>query len=147
MKLEFQKWFEESGFFKNWSVSRCFYSTSSGQHGINVHTFCDAYQVPYTAAVLVRFKCVDVVQVNLLAAKSRVASVKTTTILRLQLLAVTGGERLCRSVLRALQWEQVVEGLIMTVYKKNSNAGLQMLLNILREHYWIFNARKTVGSV
>ncbi|GBM29543.1 hypothetical protein AVEN_129400-1 [Araneus ventricosus] len=42
---------------------------------------------------------------------------------------------------------QVVERLIMTEHKKNSHAGLQMLLNILREHYWILNARKTVRSV
>ncbi|GBM51127.1 hypothetical protein AVEN_244174-1, partial [Araneus ventricosus] len=45
--------------------------------------------------------------VNLLAAKSRVASVKTITIPRLELLAATVGARLCRSVLSALQWDNV----------------------------------------
>ncbi|GBL80732.1 hypothetical protein AVEN_225369-1 [Araneus ventricosus] len=35
----------------------------------------------------------------------------------------------------------------MTEHKKNSHEGLQMLLNILREHYWILNSRKTVRSV
>ncbi|GBM05086.1 hypothetical protein AVEN_210797-1 [Araneus ventricosus] len=54
-----------------------------------------------------RTSCADVVQVNLLAAKSRVAPVKTTTIPRLELLAATVGARLCRSVLSALQWDYV----------------------------------------
>ncbi|GBN08009.1 hypothetical protein AVEN_215210-1 [Araneus ventricosus] len=51
------------------------------------------------------FECADVVQVNLSAAKSRVAPVKTIAIPRLELLAATVGARLCRSVLSALQWD------------------------------------------
>ncbi|GBM13280.1 hypothetical protein AVEN_226269-1 [Araneus ventricosus] len=85
MKLEFLKWFGELGFLKNLSVSRCFYPASSGQHGISVHTFCDASQFAYAVAVFVRIECADVAQVNLLAAKSRVAPVKTITISLLQL--------------------------------------------------------------
>ncbi|GBM35743.1 hypothetical protein AVEN_108945-1 [Araneus ventricosus] len=107
MKLEFLKWFEELSSLKNLSVRRCFYPASSGQHGISVHAFCDASQFAYAAAVFIRIECADVVQVNLLAAKSRVAPVKTITIPRLELLAATVGARLCRSVLSALQWDNV----------------------------------------
>ncbi|GBM89880.1 hypothetical protein AVEN_111828-1 [Araneus ventricosus] len=91
MKLEFLKWFEELSSLKNLSVRRCFYPASSGQHGISVHTFCDASQFAYAAAVFIRIECADVVQVNLLVAKSTVAPVKTITIPRLELLAATVG--------------------------------------------------------
>ncbi|GBM11178.1 hypothetical protein AVEN_207717-1 [Araneus ventricosus] len=104
MKLEFLKWFEELISLKNLSVRRCFHPASSGQHCISVHTFCDASQFAYAAAVFVRIECADVVQVNLLAATSRVSPVKTITIPRL---AATVAARLCRSVLSALQWDNV----------------------------------------
>ncbi|GBN11809.1 hypothetical protein AVEN_47116-1 [Araneus ventricosus] len=65
------------------------------------------HQFAYAAAVFVRIECADVVQVNLLAAKSRVAPVKTITIPRLELLSATVGARLCRSVPNALQWDNV----------------------------------------
>ncbi|GBM15363.1 hypothetical protein AVEN_199626-1 [Araneus ventricosus] len=107
MKLEFLKWFEELGPLKNLSVSLCFHPASSGQHGMSAHTFCDASQFPCAAAVFIRIECADVVQVNLLAAKSRVTLVKTITISRLELLAATVGARLYRSVLSALQWDNV----------------------------------------
>ncbi|GBN27322.1 hypothetical protein AVEN_190522-1 [Araneus ventricosus] len=109
MKLEFLKLFEELGSLKNLSARSYFYSASSGQqqHNISVHTFCDASQLAYAVAVFVRIECADVVKVNLLAAKSRVAPVKTITIPRLELLAATVGARLCRSVLSALQWDNI----------------------------------------
>ncbi len=42
---------------------------------------------------------------------------------------------------------QVIKRLITTEHLKNCHAKAQMLTNILREHYWILNARKTVRSV
>ncbi|GBM18017.1 hypothetical protein AVEN_238406-1 [Araneus ventricosus] len=101
MKLEFLKWFEELGSLKNLCVSCCFYPASSGQHGISVHTFCDASQFAYAAAVFVRIECDNVIQIK------RVAPVKTIAIPRLESFAATVGARLCRSVFSALQWDNV----------------------------------------
>ncbi|GBN63357.1 hypothetical protein AVEN_236729-1 [Araneus ventricosus] len=81
MKLEFLKWFEELGSLKNLTVSRCFYPASSRQYGSSVHTFCNASQFAYAAAVFVRIESSDVVQVNILAAKSRVAQLKSSLFL------------------------------------------------------------------
>ncbi|GBN34647.1 hypothetical protein AVEN_97132-1 [Araneus ventricosus] len=66
-------------------------------------------QFSYAAAVFVCIEYADVVRVNLSAAKSRVAiaKVKTININRFELLAATVGARLCKSVLRALQWDNV----------------------------------------
>ncbi|GBL77718.1 hypothetical protein AVEN_152936-1 [Araneus ventricosus] len=146
MKMEFLNWFEELSSLKNLFVSRCFSHAISGQHGISIHTFCDASQFANAAAVFIRIEYADI-HVNPLAAKLRVPPVTTTNIPRLELLAATVGARACTSVIRAHQRYQVVERLIMTEHKKNSHARLQMLLNVLREHYWILNARKTVRSV
>ncbi|GFS69650.1 integrase catalytic domain-containing protein [Nephila pilipes] len=107
LKLEFLKWFEELISLKNLPVSRCFSPVISGQQNLNLHTFCDASQFAYAAAVFVRIEYSAVVHVNLLAAKSRVDPIKTVTIPRLQLLAATMGARLCKSVLSALQWDSV----------------------------------------
>ncbi|GFT41440.1 uncharacterized protein NPIL_70861, partial [Nephila pilipes] len=86
---------------------RCFSPVISGQQNLSIHTFCDASQFAYAAAVFVRIEYSGVVHVNLLAAKSRVAPVKTVTIPRLELLAATVGARLCRSVLNPFQWDNV----------------------------------------
>ncbi|GBN96748.1 hypothetical protein AVEN_12200-1 [Araneus ventricosus] len=131
--------FEELGSLKNLSVSRCFHPASSGQHGISVHTFCDASQFAYAAAVFVRIECADVVQVNLLAAKSRVASVKTITIPRLELLAATVGARLCRSVLRQLQWDNIKQH-----YWTDSTTVLGW---IQREELWSVSTNNRVQEI
>ncbi|GFS88889.1 integrase catalytic domain-containing protein [Nephila pilipes] len=106
LKLEFLKWFEGLISLKL-SVRRCFSPIISGQHNLSIHTFCDASQFAYAAAVFVRIEYSGVVHVNLLAAKSRVAPVKTIIIPRLDFLAATMRAQLCRSVLSALQWDNV----------------------------------------
>ncbi|GFU56561.1 integrase catalytic domain-containing protein [Nephila pilipes] len=69
-----------------------------------------------------------VVHVNLLAAKSKVAPVKTFTILRLELLAATVGARLCKTVLSAFQWDNV---------KQHYWTDSTMVLSwIQREEFW-----------
>ncbi|GFT71133.1 uncharacterized protein TNCV_3001511 [Trichonephila clavipes] len=107
LKIELLKWLEESISLKILSVSCCFSPVISGQYNLSIHTFCDASQFAYAAAVFVRIEYSGVAHVNLLAAKSRIYPVKTVTIPRLELLAATVGARLCRSVLSALQWDNV----------------------------------------
>ena len=41
----------------------------------------------------------------------------------------------------------IVERLIMTEHRKNSHAGTQILLNILREPYWVINGTRTISRV
>ncbi|GBO01022.1 hypothetical protein AVEN_21701-1 [Araneus ventricosus] len=79
MKLEFLKWFEE----------------------------CSPKNLSSILAVFVCIEYVDVVHANLLAAKLRVAPVKSITFPHLELLSATLGARLCRSVLSALQRDNV----------------------------------------
>ncbi|GFY45657.1 DUF1758 domain-containing protein [Trichonephila inaurata madagascariensis] len=107
LKIEFLKWFEELISLKNLSVSLCFSPVINGQHNLSIHTFCDASQFAYAATVFVRIGYSGVAHVNLLAAKSRIAPVKTVTIPYLELLTATLGAGLCRFVLSALQWDNV----------------------------------------
>ncbi|GBN85170.1 hypothetical protein AVEN_168081-1 [Araneus ventricosus] len=119
MKLEFLKWFVKLGSLKNLFASRCFSPATNGQHGLSIHTFCDASQFANSAAVFVRIEYADVVLVNLSAAKSRVAAVKIITIPLLELLAATVGAPMHRSVLSALQW-----GTVKQHYCSDSNTVL-----------------------
>ncbi|KAF8786000.1 hypothetical protein HNY73_011480 [Argiope bruennichi] len=41
----------------------------------------------------------------------------------------------------------IVERLVMTVHTKNLDARTQILLNILREQYWILNSGRIIGRV
>ncbi|GFY33022.1 integrase catalytic domain-containing protein [Trichonephila clavipes] len=87
--------------------NRCFSPVKSGLHNQSIHTFCDASQYAYAAAVFVRIEYSGVAHANLLAVKLRIYPVKTITIPHLELLAATVGTRLCRSVLKALEWDNV----------------------------------------
>ncbi|GFS60918.1 DUF1758 domain-containing protein [Trichonephila clavipes] len=100
LKLEFLKWFEELISLKNLPVSCCISPVINDQH----NTFCDTRQFAYAAAFFVHIEYSGVVHVNLLAAKLRVAPV---TIPRLELVAAMVGARLCKSVLCALQWDNM----------------------------------------
>ncbi|KFM74429.1 hypothetical protein X975_12745, partial [Stegodyphus mimosarum] len=42
---------------------------------------------------------------------------------------------------------EVVKRLVRYYHEKNAHAGTQILINILRERFWILNARKTVRSL
>ncbi|XP_035222693.1 uncharacterized protein LOC118195478 [Stegodyphus dumicola] len=42
---------------------------------------------------------------------------------------------------------EVVKRLVRYYHEKNAHAGTQILINILRERFWILNARKTVRSI
>ncbi|GFV50165.1 integrase catalytic domain-containing protein [Trichonephila clavipes] len=109
-------------------ISHCFSPVISGQHDLSIHAFCDANQFAYAAAVFVRMEYSDVAHINLLAAKSRIAPIKTITIPCLELLAATVEARLCRSVLSALEWDNVKQH-----YRTDSTTVLSW---IQREELW-----------
>ncbi|XP_035234176.1 uncharacterized protein LOC118206007 [Stegodyphus dumicola] len=104
IKEEFTSWFSELHLLKEVTISRCF-SIDPSRQNISLHTLCDASHSAFAAAVYIRVETSENVQVHLLAAKARVASVKPMTISRLELMAAMVGARLCASVVEGLQWK------------------------------------------
>lgn len=101
-------------FIKNWSkllkefsvlsqisIPRCV--LSHVYSSIDLHCFVDASQQAYAACVYLRSENGDVITVNLLCAKARVAPIKPTTIPRLELLGALLGARLCDKVCQSLR--------------------------------------------
>ncbi|XP_035215351.1 uncharacterized protein LOC118188934 [Stegodyphus dumicola] len=41
----------------------------------------------------------------------------------------------------------IVQSLVLEYHKKNSHAGVQMLMSMIREEYWIISARQTIRSI
>ncbi|XP_048486343.1 uncharacterized protein LOC125490601 [Plutella xylostella] len=84
------------------NIPRHAFSINDGS--VELHCFCDASKVAFGTCIYVR--CIDTdgaVTVRLLCAKARVASVKPTTIPRLELSACLLGAQLAAAVCRALR--------------------------------------------
>lgn len=69
----------------------------------SIHTFCDASKDGYAAVIFLTVAETERVWVYLLAAKSRVSPLKSTSIPRLELLAATIGVRLLTVVKKNLE--------------------------------------------
>ncbi|XP_062539202.1 uncharacterized protein LOC134207512 [Armigeres subalbatus] len=85
------------------SISRCYVSRNSIHHGdVQLHTFVDASKNGIAAACYLRFNHEDVVECNIVAAKTKVAPLKYLSIARLELQAALIGSRLARTLSEAL---------------------------------------------
>ncbi|XP_028413524.1 uncharacterized protein LOC114536361 [Dendronephthya gigantea] len=112
----------------NVCVPRCYFEIDGKVLSIQVHCFSDASEKAYAAAIYLRSKYESgLVDVNLIAAKTRVAPLKRQTIPRLELLGANILARLANNIQNALELPQDVE----IYYWVDSKTVL----------YWIKNAK------
>uniref|UniRef100_A0A0A9W2L7 Pro-Pol polyprotein n=1 Tax=Lygus hesperus TaxID=30085 RepID=A0A0A9W2L7_LYGHE len=127
VREEFLEWIHELPALKDVSVPRWVTNFDLEGSVMTLHTFCDASKLAYAAVIFLRVELRGDVHVHLVAAKSRVAPVKATTIPRLELLAATVGARLCKSVLN------VLKNISTTYYWSDSSTALTW---IKRDEPW-----------
>ena len=112
----------------NVCVPRCYFGIKDKVLSVQLHCFCDASEKAYAAATYLRSKYESgLVDVNLIAAKTRVAPLKKQSIPRLELLGANILARLASSIHKTLELSQDVE----IFYWVDSKTVL----------YWIKNAK------
>lgn len=105
------KWVENSVLFKVWSSNRCYFSDipCKGLSHLELHAFGDASVKSFSACVLIRTPLSNgSYQTALVASKSRVASIKTRSVPRLELLASLVSARLIIFVGKTLKLKNYI---------------------------------------
>ncbi|CAB3990844.1 Hypothetical predicted protein, partial [Paramuricea clavata] len=98
-----KQWFEELIKLSLIKIPRCLRKSVEVGH-IEIHTFSDASEKAYSAVVYIRHEYKDGdVSVRLVAAKTRLAPLKTISIPRLELMGAVIGLRLSKQVCTALE--------------------------------------------
>ena len=98
-----KQWFEELIKLSLIKIPRCLRKSIEVGH-IEIHTFSDASEKAYSAVVYIRHEYKDGgVSVRLVAAKTRLAPLKTISIPRLELMGAVIGLRLSKQVFTALE--------------------------------------------
>ena len=98
-KEEWRSWFAELPLLEEIKIPRCLKDTSTQEVSIALHTFSDASERAYTAAVYSRHEYQDgSITTRLIASKTRLAPLKTLSIPRLELLGALIGLRLANQV-------------------------------------------------
>ncbi|XP_062711977.1 uncharacterized protein LOC134289698 [Aedes albopictus] len=87
---------------ENVRISRCYNSDYLETDNLQLHTMVDASENSAAAVCYLRFTRDDSIRCSIVAAKSRVAPIKFTSIPRLELIAAVIGARLARSVEESL---------------------------------------------
>ncbi|GFW65681.1 putative RNA-directed DNA polymerase from transposon X-element [Trichonephila clavipes] len=95
---KFDKWFKEILLLQNLEILR--YCEMNSDSDLNV--FVDASKEAYAACIFVRTKLASGIKLHLLRAKARVASTKSVSMPRLELLACCVGARLANSIRNSL---------------------------------------------
>jgi hypothetical protein len=94
----------------NVGLPRCYFEIDNKVLSVQVHCFSDASERAYAAAIYLRSKYESgLVDVNLIAAKNRVAPLKKQSIPRLELLGANILARLANNIRNALELPQNVE--------------------------------------
>lgn len=78
--------------------------TPKNTEACSLHIFVDVIKDAYAVDIFLRIEIRSEVELIFIAAKSRVASLKNVTILRMELLSVTVGERLTQTIKDVLGW-------------------------------------------
>ena len=102
-----KSWFAELGELENVRVSRCVQNKTSAQvESKTLHTFVDASMEAYGAVVYARYTYEDgSVSTRLVAGKSKVAPLQSTSIPRLELLGAVLGLQLTLAVCKTLEMD------------------------------------------
>ena len=107
LQVKFLKWVESSKCLKSWNINRCYFPDMPWNSFCNLelHAFGDASQKGYGACVYIRTPVQDgSYKVTLVAARSRVAPIKTVTLPRLELMGALLCARLIIFVRTALHF-------------------------------------------
>ena len=101
---QWKTWFGELPLLEEIKIPRCLKDTSREESSITLHTFSDASEKAYAAAVYSRHKFEDgSITTRLIASKTRLAPLKTVSIPRLELMGALIGLRLANQVCSALE--------------------------------------------
>ena len=101
-----KRWRKQLPLVTQYSVLRCYFQPRKSTLSVSVHGFCDASQAAMAAVVYLRVEYTDFsVSTELVMSKSKVAPVKTQTILKLELSAAV----LLAKILNSVQTELHVE--------------------------------------
>lgn len=101
---EFLEWFKYLPCLEEIKIPRWIGKTITQNDNCSLHTFCDGSKGAYATVVYLRVVTENGVNVQLVAAKSRVVPLKKISIPRIELLAATVGARLTKSVKNAMNW-------------------------------------------
>ena len=119
VRQEFINWYEHISCLNEIEIPRMATGGTCSRENWQLHTFSDASQDAYAACTFLRTEYNNMVSVQLLQAKARVAPLKKATIPRLELLGCLIAARLGDSVKKALALEN-----IPTYYWSDSTTAL-----------------------
>lgn len=102
IKKRFVQWHNELSMLPLVRIPRWMASTANSSSW-SIHVFCDASKVAYSTVIFLRSVNGNVVNVQLMMAKSRIAPLKMMSIPRLELMACCIGARLARVVTDSLE--------------------------------------------
>ncbi|UYV78569.1 hypothetical protein LAZ67_16002030 [Cordylochernes scorpioides] len=136
IQQEFKKWSEELDHVKKLEFHR--YVKVTRSENLEIHVFGDSSKRDYATVAFLRSVQDGVVQVSLLAAKTRVAPLKSITIPRRELLACLLSARLTTSIVRALARP------IKTIFWSDSPTALSW---IITKHEWSIFVSNRVNEI
>lgn len=101
IRHEFQRWCDDLENLGDVKIQRCL--CPHGEENVEIHTFVDASSEAYGAVSYLRTVSNTTTSVRLVAVKTRVASLKSTSIPRLELMGAMLGLKLTESIVKALK--------------------------------------------
>jgi hypothetical protein len=119
---QWKKWLIELQCVTSIQIPRCYSLNLKEASSIQLHTFCDASEDAYSTVIFLRVEHQQKCEVSFVAAKARVAPLKTLTIPKLELMAAVAGSRLATTVR-----EQLSFNIDRNVYWSDSRTVLDWL--------------------
>lgn len=105
IESSFRDWVKNLSYLCDIKIPRWVNADQEGRQEWTIHTFCDASKDAFSAAVFLRVLRYGKVSIHLLAAKSRIAPLRTLSIPRLELMAAVIAVRLYNTVVENLEVE------------------------------------------